>query len=837
MPNSKLFSDLPTTNLGDKSYDATKLERFVLSLLNGEQQAPFWAMSPAEQVEFAYQLLTAIRFLDPQYPYEREGLITEAKKLLRKKLPFSNADLAWLVGFATSISDLEEAKALLPGVLTAIELLVGGDSLDAELRSQLLALRATIGRAEGKTLKSIQPVLARIDVLCSQSIASRLRPDDGWADELRQNISSMTEPARSAWEALLRHLSEVPPDASFSGWKVDVFAETNLLNGPYDPEETQRTFARLQLRREPAKAWFDITNEMITGIGRNEWSQQLKSWLSLVPKSRPGLLSRESLNREVLRGLLWCSIQIADAELARLIRTATEFLYASNSALGDAGVQVLFRISGKTAVTELSLLLKRLKYASHRMVVEHAIADIAEQLGTTADALMDETLPTLGFTDVGFRREQLGDFSAELVCDRNGSATLRWLKPDGKEQKSVPAKLKTNFADEVADLKSAVTTVKQTLAIVSDRFEASWLLRRQWEFSAWQQYYLNHPVAAMVTRRLIWNIHTDNESRVCAWSNGSLRTLRNEIVQPSDESQVSLWHPLQSPASDILPWRERLEAEQITQPFKQAHREVYVLTAAEEATQTYSNRFAAHILKQTQLRALAKHRGWTSSYLGQWDSGDRGSAERNYPAWQMGISFLITGTGGEHAPGAGGDLYVATDQVRFHAGNTQTRLPLAEVPPLLLSEAMRDVDLFVAVASVGNDPTWSDGGPDGRHYDYWHNYSFGELAETARTRKAVLERLIPRLRIAPRCSFSDRFLTVRGDLRTYRIHLGSGNILMDPHDQYLCIVPKQAVGDATEDVFLPFEGDNTLSVILSKAFLLADDAQITDPTILSQIRW
>ena len=34
---------------------------------------------------------------------------------------------------------------------------------------------------------------------------------------------------------------------------------------------------------------------------------------------------------------------------------------------------------------------------------------------------------------------------------------------------------------------------------------------------------------------------------------------------------------------------------------------------------------------------------------------------------------------------------------------------------------------------------------------------------------------------------------------------------------------------------LPFEGDTTLALILSKAFLLADDDKIKDPTIRSQI--
>jgi hypothetical protein len=136
---------------------------------------------------------------------------------------------------------------------------------------------------------------------------------------------------------------------------------------------------------------------------------------------------------------------------------------------------------------------------------------------------------------------------------------------------------------------------------------------------------------------------------------------------------------------------------------------------------------------------------------------------------------------------------------------------------------------------VGNDPNWQDGGPDGRYRDYWQSYSFGELSGTATTRKAVLERLVPRLKIADRCTFSDRFLVVRGDKRTYKIHLGSGNILMAPNDQYLCIVPDSRPRSKQEEVFLPFEGDSTLSIIVSKALLLAEDTKIKDPSITRQI--
>ena len=129
---------------------------------------------------------------------------------------------------------------------------------------------------------------------------------------------------------------------------------------------------------------------------------------------------------------------------------------------------------------------------------------------------------------------------------------------------------------------------------------------------------------------------------------------------------------------------------------------------------------------------------------------------------------------------------------------------LADIPPFVLSEVPRDVDLFVGVASVSNDPNWADDSPQGRYRDYWH----GDPSGTAKTQRDIPERLLPRLKIADRATLSDRFLVVRSDLRTYKIHLGSGNILMTPNDTYLCIVPRST--DEKASVFLPFEGDRIL---------------------------
>ncbi|MGI8596628.1 MAG: hypothetical protein ACR2LY_05010 [Thermoleophilaceae bacterium] len=116
--------------------------------------------------------------------------------------------------------------------------------------------------------------------------------------------------------------------------------------------------------------------------------------------------------------------------------------------------------------------------------------------------------------------------------------------------------------------------------------------------------------------------------------------------------------------------------------------------------------------------------------------------------------------------------------MRRRPGSSGEPVPPVDVPRLAFTEAMRDIDLFVGVCSVGNDPAWRDRGEAPQFDEYWVDYSFGGLGEQARTRGEVLERLLPKLRIADRCRIDGRFLRFEGKLRTYRIHLGSSNILM-----------------------------------------------------------
>ena len=340
-----------------------------------------------------------------------------------------------------------------------------------------------------------------------------------------------------------------------------------------------------------------------------------------------------------------------------------------------------------------------------------------------------------------------------------------------------------------------------------------------------------------IVKKVIWTFTSEDRSLSAIYIDGHWIDHHNNPLIPNEAREVSLWHPAVQTIEEIRKWRAFLTEHKIQQPLKQAFREVYLLTEAEINTRTYSNRMAAHVLKQHQFNVLAKTRGWKYSLLGAYDDGrDNESAEVRLPEYKLKAEYWVNELNADNAFNDTGIWnYITTDQVRFTSTDTNETIELINVPPIPLSEVLRDVDLFVGVASVGNDPTWQDSGGVPAFRDYWTSYSFGDLSEVAKNRKEILTSLVPRLKINKVAEVIDKFLVVKGKLRTYKIHIGSTNILMEPNDQYLCIVPDRSKKDHTENLFIPFEGDSGLSIILSKAFMLADDDKITDTTITSQI--
>jgi Domain of unknown function (DUF4132) len=621
-------------------------------------------------------------------------------------------------------------------------------------------------------------------------------------------------------------------------------------------------------KAKPDAKWEKTALEMITSIP--DFESKVLSWLALVGKPRTITLATandhfDPFNTNILRGLIWAlALQPATDVLARAFAAITETSLKKVPGLGprgakiaNTGVFLLGRMNSLFAVGQLARLKTRVTFKTTLKEIEKALENAAQRQGISKADLEELSIPTCGLERVGASDYQFGETRAELRVV-NADVVLTWFDAKNKILKNPPASVKKDFSDDLKDLKTNLKDLEQLLSAQSIRLERFVLAQKTWAYGEWTERYLEHPLVGCVTRRLIWTFSNSGNIQNGMWHEGQMVDARGTPLEISRDATVSLWHPLHSSAERLLDWRNFLEKHNIVQPWKQAHREIYILTDAEIRTNTYSNRFAAHILKQHQFNQLAALRGWNNKLRLMVDD-TYPPATLELPQWNLRAEFWVEGAGNDYGVDTtetGTYLYLSTDQVRFYASNANQNhahasgggytqyvpggddpsqpIPLEQIPPLVLSEVLRDVDLFVGVASVGNDPTWNDGGPEGRYREYWQSYSFGDLNETAQTRKATLEKLIPRLKIRDVARVEGKFLHVKGSIREYKIHLGSSNILMLPNDQYLCIVPGQT--KSSSNVQLPFEGDQMLAVILSKAFLLAEDTKITDQTITRQIK-
>lgn len=764
-------------------------------------------------------------------------------ELLRRTLPFAEADLVVLLTWAGKQKFWHDAG--LPHVRRALENYLAAHELTPTLQAPIRELVFQLNDAHYLDADQRRQAAALKQLGQIDGTSLPLTRGDLWAEQAIADLSQLDQPTQTLWNTLL-------------------------------------TTCRDGNGAKPNKKWLKSTGELLDQIDYTNFKAHILRWFPLVDKPRqeeptdPRRTGHGSgyhhplyiadANADILRGLVWLCAGHPNKELARALSALAVSAYRKIPGVGPRCVRVgnacvwaLGEMPGLDAVGQLAILKTRVKFGTAQKGIEKALDAAALREGIEREEIEEMAVPDYGLTDIGVRRAQLGDFTAELAITGTTSTELRWFKPDGKPQKSLPKQVKEEYSEELNELKQAAKDLQKMVPSQRDRIDGLFLQQKTWDFATWQERYLDHHLVGTLARRIIWRFTKGEQQAAAIWHEGRfVDHADQEITWLDRETTVALWHPIDAEPETVVAWRSWLMAHEIQQPFKQAYREVYLLTDAERTTRVYSNRFAAHILKQHQFNALCGARGWKNQLRLMVDD-EYHPAMRYLPEWNLRAEFWIEGAGdqyGTDTTDVGTYLYLTTDQVRFyrtdaelnsaHAGGGgyrswgQTRpepIPLEEIPPLVLTEILRDVDLFVGVASIGNDPNWIDGGQERPHINYWHSYAFGDLSETAKTRRETLELLLPALKICDRCSLQEKFLVVRGDLRTYKIHLGSGNILMEPNDQYLCIVPARSAADkATGKLFLPFEGDAVLAIILSKALMLAADTKITDETIVRQIR-
>lgn len=717
-------------------------------------------------------------------------------QLLRRDLPLTEAVLTDLLSLW---SQQRFAMAFgLPGrsILGAVERLAERQALGERLRGVLAKLRSMADRGAygGPPSKAIREVAQRIDRLLNGQSSTPQLPAGAFAARWAALVQAQPADQQPHWQALAVHL------VASAG------------------------------KSQPSGKWQAAAGASLAALDRSALATQLMALLAdIIPDP-----ARVDDSLDIMKGLVWLTPQLDHDMMAGPVGRFAETCFrkvpnfgARSIGLGNAALWALSAMAdGPHAAAELFRLAARIKYPSAQTQIAKRLAALASSSGQSLTALEDIGLPDHGLDATGQRVERIGEASATLTLTANDT-DLAWRDSGGKLLKSVPVAVRGGHKAELAAVRKAAADIEAARAGQVARLESSWVERRDWAFADWQTHYLGHPVRRPVVASLIWDVGGTAVFLV----DGRLETLDGASITPAPDARIRLWHPLLADPASVLAWRQRIVDAGITQPIRQAHREVYVLTDAERTTRIYSNRFAAHILRQHQFRALCMARGWQYQLMGNWDGWN--IPTRALSAHGLTAQYQVETVDDGQQGNSGVLLHIATDQLRFvDAGGAA--VPLDQIDPLLLSEVMRDCDLFVAVTSVANDPGWTDGGPNGQFGRYWQQWAFGDLGQSAAMRRELIARIAPRLSIAAQLDIGDRALIVTGKRHRYAIHFGSSNIQILPDNRYLCIVPDGAPPEA-RNLALPFAGDNLVGIILAKAFLLADESRITDKTIISQL--
>jgi hypothetical protein len=537
-----------------------------------------------------------------------------------------------------------------------------------------------------------------------------------------------------------------------------------------------------------------------------------------------------SKNEAVLRRLVWLLPYLSEQmEVVEKVSALGLICYKKYSgvggllpSVGSASLYALTNLPNAKGVSQLTKYNQKISNLTIKKTIDKYLKEIALKSGKTPHEIEEESLPTFGLDNSHSSTTVFGDYKAVFNIISNTKIHAIWYDAHGKTFKSASSIIKEQFPKELKDFTAKTKLIQEQLSFQAKRIEEIYLLDRQWQYTNWEALYNRVGVLTFLAQKLVWEFETEGTKQTGMYQNGQfVNALGHPLSILPEKTIVRLWHPVIATMEAVSQWREFVFQRNIVQPFKQVYREIYIITDAELNTQSYSNRFAAHILKNYQFGALCKTREWMGYNQFHHDGGMPTKKLKNH---NLSVEYWINHTNTED--------YVATDQVCFLRNHV--RIDLNVIPPIIFSETMRDVDMFVAVCSVGGDPAWRDNGGAHQYHAYWESYSFGNLNETAKVRKSILEKILPKLKIAKVAHIEDKFLVVKGTYRSYKIHLGSTNILMTPNDQYLCIVPDRSK-PKDEGVYLPFEGDAGLSVIISKAFLLAADDKITDSTITRQI--
>lgn len=405
------------------------------------------------------------------------------------------------------------------------------------------------------------------------------------------------------------------------------------------------------------------------------------------------------------------------------------------------------------------------------------------------------------------------DMEIRIFIDEAGRSSLQCQK-EGKTLKSIPSKYKkegivNSFKEADKKLKEQYGRTRQMLEqAMEDRtvFEM-WELKKLWK----------NPVIRPLIEPLVFRVADTVEM---SGRTGLEQTEKTEQIKMgfltgtgladwsgketslADKEQVWIAHPYDFYGDECChEYQKVLFDRKLRQPFKQIFREFY-MKLPEELDKEYSALFSGNQIQPKKTVATLRNRRWIADY--------ENGLQKIY--YKENIIAKIYALADWFSPG---DIEAPTlEAVAFYDRKTFRSLKIREIPDIIYSEVMRDVDLAVSVAHAGGvDPQTSH--------------------STVEMRRAIMENNL-RLFGVQNVRLEGTHAFIDGKMGQYTVHLGSG-VIHQAGNAMIHVVPIHSQHRGR--IFLPFvDEDPKTAEILSKILLFAEDTKIKDPGIISQIR-
>ena len=393
-----------------------------------------------------------------------------------------------------------------------------------------------------------------------------------------------------------------------------------------------------------------------------------------------------------------------------------------------------------------------------------------------------------------FVPKKLDDVDVYIKIDDLGQSEIIYEKA-GKELKSLPTKLKKDkYIEAIKEVhKNLKEQYRRSRKMLEEAMEDGI------EFYGYEiENLMTNPVIAPILKSLIFKMGNN----LGYYVDKKLKSAKKKSVAVKDDSLLKIAHCFDLfESGEWATYQKDIFDRELKQPFKQVFRELYVKTVDEKGRDK-SLRYAGHQVQPAKTVALLKTRRWIID-------GQEG-LEKVY--YKENIIAKIFALADWFSPA---DIEAPTlEEVQFFDRKTFKPILIDDVPDLIFTEVMRDIDLVVSVAHIG------DVDPEASH-------------STIEMRKAIVEFNCKLFKLK-NVTFTENHALIKGERAEYSIHLGSG-LVHQKAGSAINVLPVHSQHRGR--VFLPFiDDDPKTAEIMAKVLLFAQDDKIKDVFILEQIK-